>query len=76
MAQLADTLDVSKATCQRDLDLLAELFIVRTAKDPHHRQRSCYRMVGTFKPNLTFEPLLKRRRVKPGKVAARKRRSV
>lgn len=64
VAQIADALGVSKATCQRDLDLLAELFEVRVAKDPHHRQRSRYRMIGSFKPTLAwlrFAPLLKRR---------------
>lgn len=52
VAQLADVLGVSKATCQRDLDLLVELFVVRTVSDPHHRQRSCYHMPVAFKPTL------------------------
>ena len=46
---LARTLGVSKATCQRDVDLLADLFAVQVASDPFHRQRSYYRMVGAFK---------------------------
>ncbi|HSX22571.1 MAG TPA: DeoR family transcriptional regulator [Gaiellaceae bacterium] len=76
VAQLADALGVSKATCQRDLDLLAELFHVRTSKDPDHRQRTRYRMVGSFRPTLAwlrFEPLLKRRL--RGTKAAKTRRS-
>ena len=65
VAQLADVLGVSKATCQRDLDLLAELFVVRTVKDPRHRQRSCYRMDVAFKPTIgAFKPLFKLRRAK------------
>jgi len=73
VAQLADALGVSKATCQRDLDLLAELFDVRTAEDPHHRQRTRYRMVGAFRPTLAWlmfpPPLIKRRR--PAKATKR-----
>lgn len=63
VAQLADTLCVSKATCQRDLDLLAGLFIVNIEKDPHHQQRSRYYMPVAFKPNLAFiPPRLKKKR--------------
>lgn len=50
VAQLATALGVSKATCQRDLDLLAELFVVQVTRDPSHSQRSRYHMRGMFRP--------------------------
>lgn len=51
IAQLAETLDVSKATAQRDLDLLSDLFVVSTRVDRRkHRQRRYYRMPGCFVP--------------------------
>jgi predicted DNA-binding transcriptional regulator YafY len=50
VVDLARALGVSKATCQRDLDLLADLFAVQVTSDPFQRQRSYYRMVGAFKP--------------------------
>lgn len=56
VAQIAETLGVSKATCQRDLDLLADLFDVRVTGDPGHLQRAYYRMVGTFKPTIGAFP--------------------
>ena len=75
VAQLADVLGVSKMTCQRDLDLLAELFVVRTVKDPRHRQRSCYRMDVAFKPTVgAFKPIqvfLKSRRPRAAKKGKR-----
>lgn len=46
---LARALGVSKATCQRDVNLLADLFAVQVTSDPFHRQRSYYRMIGAFK---------------------------
>ena len=61
VAQLADTLGVSKATCQRDLDLLGDLFYVRMEHDPRHSQRARYRMIGSFKPTLGAFPLRKLR---------------
>jgi predicted DNA-binding transcriptional regulator YafY len=57
VAQLAETLGVSKATCQRDLDLLGDLFHVRMEDDPHHSQRARYRMIGTFKPTIGAFPM-------------------
>ena len=57
VAQLADTLGVSKATCQRDLGLLGDLFHVRMEQDPLHSQRARYRMIGTFKPTFGAFPM-------------------
>jgi hypothetical protein len=61
VAQIAETLGVSKATCQRDLDLLADLFDVQVTGDLNHRQRAHYRMIGTFKPTISAFPLRMRR---------------
>lgn len=59
VVQVADTLGVSKATCQRDLDLLADLFVVDAVKDPRHSQRSYYHMPVAFKPSLKSAKALK-----------------
>jgi predicted DNA-binding transcriptional regulator YafY len=51
VAQLAIALGVSKATAQRDLDLLSDLFVVSTRVDRRkHNQRRYYRMPGRFVP--------------------------
>jgi hypothetical protein len=62
VAQIAETLCVSKATCQRDLYLLADLFHVREVIDPRHSQRTCYQMIGTFKPTIGAFPMRKLKR--------------
>ncbi len=57
VAQLAETLGVSKATSQRDLALLGDLFDIRMTVDPHHLQRSYYRMIVAFKPTIGAFPM-------------------
>ena len=64
IAQLADVLGVSKATCQRDLYLLADLFHVREVIGRRHSQRTHYQMIGTFKPTIGAFPM---RTLKRGK---------
>jgi len=64
VAQLAETLGVSKATAQRDLNMLADLFRVREVIDPRHSQRSCYRMIGAFKPTIGAFPMRDLKRAK------------
>lgn len=39
---LAADFDVSKATAQRDIDTLAEVFVVERWQDPEHKQRRMY----------------------------------
>ena len=64
VAQIAKTLGVSKATCQRDLYLLADLFNVREVIDPRHSQRTHYQMIGTFKPTIGAFPMRELKRSK------------
>lgn len=47
-ADLAAELGVSKATAQRDLDILRRLFAITTHTDRGHLQRVLYRMRGRF----------------------------
>ena len=47
-ADLAAELGVSKATAQRDLDILRRLFAITTHTDHGHLQRVLYRMRGRF----------------------------
>ena len=64
VAQLAEWLGVSKATSQRDLFILADLFDMREDVDPVHSQRVCYRMIGTFKPTIGAFPMRELKRSK------------
>lgn len=51
VAELATVLRVSKATVQRDLEILADLFAFYPVQvDPQHRQRLRYRMRKGFQP--------------------------
>lgn len=47
-ADLAAELGISKATAQRDLDILRRLFAITTRTDRGHLQRVFYRMRGRF----------------------------
>ena len=64
VAQLAVTLGVSKATSQRDLNLLADLFHVREVIGRRHSQRAWYQMIGTFKPTIGAFPMRDLKRAK------------
>lgn len=48
VAGLAKAFAVSKATMQRDVDLLRGLFKVSAKTDRRHSQRTLYRMRGRF----------------------------
>lgn len=48
VAGLARAFGVSKATIQRDIDLLRGLFKISVLDDPQHSQRVRYRMRGRF----------------------------
>ena len=45
---LATKVGVSKATAQRDLDILRRLFVITTHADRGHMQRVLYQMRGRF----------------------------
>lgn len=48
VARLAKAFKVSKATMQRDIDLLRSLFKVSVKRDKRHSQRVLYQMRGRF----------------------------
>lgn len=64
VAQLAEWLGVSKATSQRDLYVLADLFDIHETIDPRHNQRTCYRMLAAFKPTIGAFPTRELRHAK------------
>jgi predicted DNA-binding transcriptional regulator YafY len=48
VAGIAKAFKISKATAQRDIDLLRSLFKISVRRDPRHSQRVRYRMSGRF----------------------------
>lgn len=64
VAQLAEWLGVSKATSQRDLYVLADLFDIHETIDPRHNQRTCYRLLAAFKPTIGAFPMRELKRIR------------